>query len=907
MPPVEGTPYHGPPLRFDDDDDDKKPGQPTADAGDRSGDAPVPPTGDAHAEPLGPLQQQEREQAEKAARSLIRRRQLVARLRLGRLFAVLPYLLVVAGYILPLVLPIPPAGPFYSNDANNGISKGTYVDENALQPGQAYTYFNYNFDVPYADQVADRLTEMGTLQPPEGEHAKNWLGKWNDEQRAYLAGEFSALGMRPYMQPYTFSVPSNDTLPNHVGEDGTNLFARFSPPRTDAREALVLCAPWYTGWTGRNPNDPDALRNDWGTQPAAHPDQERRVNVRGIATVLAMARYLASRPHSYLSRDYYFLISDGHLAGAQAWLVNYFRTPQGNLNVTTHSVDGGPSDIIGGSVLWNALAVEYPSDSFRTIEVLHEGLNGQLPNMDALNAAVRVAEQVGASGVSVPSLPPSSVASKLISCVSDAVARAKTALESRMGYEQKFELFNQRSESPLWSEYAQRDYVAATERIWRQWALQASGTTTGVHGLFTRYHVDAVTVRAVPATGPFGFFHMGRIVEGTLRSYNNLLERLHHSQFFYLLLSSYRFVPFGVYLPAALLVAVGLSILALRTWAELGTLLTRQQVRDFNRCAHFIVKEFGGRSGDDAKAKAEANMPLRFSALDVASDSSSPDHYARELFFLATSLCPEGVSAETIGPVQRAIARTRTKIVSARRPVGVVTLLVAAAHGAGYLALLHLRDAGVSTTTSPVDTRSFQLAGAALVLPPPVLALLCTCASTNARATQLGSLMHTVALLHTGVIIAVTSVLNFPLALMTALLLGLPLLTLRCAPSPSPKSLHLHRARALLRAVAWSLFGAPQAVLLAQRSLLLPSTLQVALGATALRRPAVASILAHVLASAPALAALASSLGEAVRARLWEWHVLGTHTVPYVVLAYSVVTTEAALGAWLDLLARSYS
>ena len=83
------------------------------------------------------------------------------------------------------------------------------------------------------------------------------------------------------------------------------------------------------------------------------------------------------------------------------------------------------------------------------------------------------------------------------------------------------------------------------------------------------YHVDAVTLQ------PFGEgwedeMAMGRVIESTFRSLNNLLEHLHQSFFFYLLMESRRFVSIGTYLPSAMLVATSFSIMAIFMWLQSG-------------------------------------------------------------------------------------------------------------------------------------------------------------------------------------------------------------------------------------------------------------------------------------------------------------------------------------------------
>ena len=75
-----------------------------------------------------------------------------------------------------------------------------------------------------------------------------------------------------------------------------------------------------------------------------------------------------------------------------------------------------------------------------------------------------------------------------------------------------------------------------------------------------RHRIDALTFYCTPATGPHGFHTLGRVLESTLRSYNNMLERLHASYFFYLLPRPGWFLPVGHYLPAAVLLGASITV-----------------------------------------------------------------------------------------------------------------------------------------------------------------------------------------------------------------------------------------------------------------------------------------------------------------------------------------------------------
>ena len=99
---------------------------------------------------------------------------------------------------------------------------------------------------------------------------------------------------------------------------------------------------------------------------------------------------------------------------------------------------------------------------------------------------------------------------------------------------------------------------------------QGLGHASGPHSSFIPYHVDAITLQ------PFGNgwqdeMAMGRVIESTFRSLNNLLEHLHQSFFFYLLMHANRFVSIGTYLPSAMLVAVNFTIMAIFLWVKSGS------------------------------------------------------------------------------------------------------------------------------------------------------------------------------------------------------------------------------------------------------------------------------------------------------------------------------------------------
>ena len=99
---------------------------------------------------------------------------------------------------------------------------------------------------------------------------------------------------------------------------------------------------------------------------------------------------------------------------------------------------------------------------------------------------------------------------------------------------------------------------------------QGLGHASGPHSSFIPYHVDAITLQPY-GNGWQDEMAMGRVIESTTRSLNNLLEHLHQSFFFYLLMQTKRFVSIGTYLPSAMLVAGNFTIMAIFLWVKSGS------------------------------------------------------------------------------------------------------------------------------------------------------------------------------------------------------------------------------------------------------------------------------------------------------------------------------------------------
>lgn len=173
--------------------------------------------------------------------------------------------------------------------------------------------------------------------------------------------------------------------------------------------------------------------------------------------------------------------------------------------------------------LQGALALDYPLEQrFGAMQVIYDGVNGQLPNLDLVNSVGNIAS--GQMGI-------------------------RSFIQNNRQHNGK--------------------YRHRLETMLRGMLRQGVGYAAGAHSSFIPYHVDAVTVQPY-GKGPHDEMSMGRVIEGSFRSLNNLLEHLHQSFFFYLLMQRDRFVSIGTYLPSAMLLAANFTIMAISLWVKSG-------------------------------------------------------------------------------------------------------------------------------------------------------------------------------------------------------------------------------------------------------------------------------------------------------------------------------------------------
>ncbi|KAF7180282.1 hypothetical protein CNMCM7691_009449 [Aspergillus felis] len=252
---------------------------------------------------------------------------------------------------------------------------------------------------------------------------------------------------------------------------------------------------------------------------AAWKTADGELNLNGVSLALTLARYfkrgsklVAMQCGKGVIQAVLMTIVSSK-SGTQAWIDAYH-------DMQPSSVQPLP---LKSGALQGGLVIEYPFDHrFESLHIVYDGVNGQLPNLDLFNTAISVAG--GQMGIG-------------------------TNLQEMWEHDDS--------------------YQKRLQTILRGMIKQGFGHATGAHSSFMPYHIDAITLQT-KGDGWQDEMALGRTVESLCRSLNNLLEHLHQSFFFYLLMHTNRFVSIGTYLPSAMLIAGNFTIMAMALWMRTG-------------------------------------------------------------------------------------------------------------------------------------------------------------------------------------------------------------------------------------------------------------------------------------------------------------------------------------------------
>ena len=352
--------------------------------------------------------------------------------------------------------------------------------------------------------------------------AERYLEGLRDEAERYpnnvpfpwIEAQFRQIGLEVYTHNFTLTYPLGAADIKKRTFQGRNVYAILRAPRASSTEALVLSAPY---------------RPPYSVEPQTDVS---------VALLLASAKFF--RFQNYWAKDIIFIITEHEQLGIQAWLEAYHRISCGSPGVLNH----GELEARAGAIQ-AAINLEISKDRITHLNVKIQGLNGQLPNMDLLNLINRLSMREG----------------------------VRQMFQGREDSRKSCEIFTER----IFEKNTWKGCISSLLTLKDMMLSQATGIPSGNHGLFHRFGIQAVTLEGVNKNigrsrkGKYNeadLYIMGRIVEGTFRSLNNLLERFHQSFFYYVLPGTSRYVSIGMYMPGFGVLAGGLVILAISLWMQ---------------------------------------------------------------------------------------------------------------------------------------------------------------------------------------------------------------------------------------------------------------------------------------------------------------------------------------------------
>eukprot|EP00897_Mesotaenium_endlicherianum_P003566 jgi/Mesen1/3237/ME000187S02403 len=537
------------------------------------------------------------------------------------------FLCYLSGVVMVLLLP--------------ALAKDVYVDESALIPGSALSTFMWQ-DALAATQLAAELVESVRSAP----HAHLAVEEW-------ATGHLAAMGADVYLHPSPSPSRScftggcragnGEQKQKQQGERGRgSVVGIVRAPQAYGDEAIVLVTPYrLRGGSSGEMSGGDALALGLG---------------------LALMRVL--KDALWLARDVIWLVADatdGADAPVSHWLHDYHRHPapptgargpsQGRRQQPCrpeekgsrcdwspaggeegHPGGGGSGagagagalgEFLRGGMIASAVVLEvdpaWAGGPLEELQVRAEGPAGQMPNLDLLSTAYRLAtwregvrvsvdsfrgmedwrvvrwlgaaqERVGRAlqgvnrewRVGVPResyvLGAAALAKTMANQVFSTSPRPHPPTADKPEAEQHGQQHGQQQQHVMLPSGARQCRVSESGvGEWgRACVTEAVGRATGAHGPFRQYQIDALTLHAVASSSSHSpeegahsatlsgndgaatvsMFRIGRVAESLTRCLNNLLEKFHHSYYFYLLCGPHKFVPIAVYVgPFFLLLA----------------------------------------------------------------------------------------------------------------------------------------------------------------------------------------------------------------------------------------------------------------------------------------------------------------------------------------------------------------
>ncbi|KAL9454779.1 hypothetical protein AB3S75_010225 [Citrus x aurantiifolia] len=428
------------------------------------------------------------------------------------------------------------------------LAKNTYISENALMPGSASSMLS-NQEVSEANKLIKELNNLHSNPLGATTESHGIIAKYMSNLGAQVNNHKFHPQLNQFHPLHFFSGPDSGVMQENSTRSlyGINTVGIIRAPRGDGKEAIVLVTPY------------NAVKG--GVREA-------------LSLAIAYSVFSLLTRVTWLAKDIIWLVADsqyGEYAPVAAWLRDYHTPAFSNLDsLNTETCHVGNNNFeskisygirrSGTMAAALVLGVAYRNENEDTLGIYAEASNGQMPNLDLINIVHYLA--VHRQGLPVK------------------VEQFHWLLNSKWvkSLGEVFESLGKmvKTLNPDWKlGISAADYVEGAATLASSLYHQALGVPTGPHGAFRDYQVDAITLEfslrisfdRLDRRNDF-LLHGGRLIEGVIRSVNNLLEKFHQSFFLFLLTSPSKFVSVGVYMIAFALLVAPLPVVAASLYAK---------------------------------------------------------------------------------------------------------------------------------------------------------------------------------------------------------------------------------------------------------------------------------------------------------------------------------------------------
>ncbi|BBH00449.1 GPI transamidase component family protein / Gaa1-like family protein [Prunus dulcis] len=430
------------------------------------------------------------------------------------------------------------------------LAKNTYISENALMPGSVAPMLS-NQEVAEANRLVKDLTSLNSKPLASAIGSQRLISQYMSNLGAEVSHHKFHPQLNQFHPLHFFSSPDSGRVEQNIScaLHGVNTVGIIRAPRGDGKEAIVLVTPFNSVKLNLN----EAL---------------------SLAIAYSVFSLLTRVP--WLAKDVIWLVADsqfGEYSGVAAWLRDYHTPVFSGLGTLDAEMCPESNNIYGlnenlstkrtiydgfkrAGTMAAALVIKVADRSEQyedSLSIYAEASNGQMPNLDLINIA-RFAVKV----------------EKFWPLLGLKWLKTLGEIFESLGH-------LARSVNPQWKfGIPAADYIEGSATLASSLYYQALGVPTGPHGAFRDYQVDAITLEIFPKVSSLDnkvrqndfLLRSGRLIEGVIRSVNNLLEKFHQSFFLYLLTSPGKFVSVGVYMIAFALLVAPLPMVAASLYVD---------------------------------------------------------------------------------------------------------------------------------------------------------------------------------------------------------------------------------------------------------------------------------------------------------------------------------------------------